>query len=41
MHGSVKTAGWLVVVASTIALIVGNGPILLFTFAVFLKPITD
>ena len=42
MHGSVKTTtGWLVVVASTIALIVGNGPILLFTFAAFLKPITD
>jgi MFS family permease len=36
-----KTAAWLVVIGSTIALIVGNGPILLFTFAVFLKPITD
>jgi predicted MFS family arabinose efflux permease len=34
-------AGWLVVAGSTAALIVGNGPILLFTFGVFLKPITE
>jgi predicted MFS family arabinose efflux permease len=34
-------AGWLVVVGSTIALVVGNGAILFFTFGVFLKPITE
>jgi MFS family permease len=32
---------WLVVLGSTIALMVGNGAILIFTFAVFLKPITE
>jgi MFS family permease len=41
MHVLSKTTGWLVVVGSTIALMVGNGPILLFTFGVFLKPITE
>src|ERR1700738_4508392 len=30
---------WPVVIASTIDLVVGNGPVLLFTFSVFLKPI--
>ena len=30
---------WWVVLGSTIGLIVGNGPITLFTFGVFLKPI--
>jgi MFS family permease len=32
---------WWVVVGSTIGLIVGNGPITLFTFGVFLKPIVS
>lgn len=32
---------WLVVLGSTLSLIVSNGPILFFTFAVFLKPISD
>jgi predicted MFS family arabinose efflux permease len=32
---------WTVVIASTIALVVGNGPVLLFTFSVFLKPIAE
>ena len=36
-----RATGWMVVVGSTIALIVGNGPVLLFTFGVFLKPITE
>jgi len=36
-----KTKAWLVVVGSTIALIVSNGPILFFTFSVFLKPISE
>jgi MFS family permease len=31
---------WLVVLGSTLALIVGNGPIMQFTFGVFLKPLT-
>src|SRR5258708_2459911 len=34
------SAGWLVVVGSTLALIVGNGPIILFTFGVLLQPIS-
>jgi MFS family permease len=33
-------AGWLVVFGSTLALIVGNGPIILFTFGVLLQPIS-
>jgi MFS family permease len=33
-------AGWLVVLGSTLALIVGNGPIILFTFGVLLQPIS-
>jgi MFS family permease len=32
--------GWLVVFGSTLALIVGNGPIILFTFGVLLQPIS-
>ena len=32
---------WPVVIASTIALVVGNGPVLLFTFGVFLKPTAE
>ncbi len=31
---------WLVVLGSTLALVVGNGPIILFTFGVLLKPIS-
>ncbi len=31
---------WWVVVGATLGLIVGNGPITLFTFGVFLKPVT-
>jgi MFS family permease len=31
---------WLVVAGSTLALVVGNGPIMQFTFGVFLKPLT-
>jgi predicted MFS family arabinose efflux permease len=34
-------AKWLVVTGSTLALVVGNGAILFFTFGVFLKPITE
>ncbi len=30
---------WLVVLGSTLALVVGNGPIMLFTFGIFLKPL--
>jgi MFS family permease len=33
-------AGWLVVFGSTLALIVGNGPIILFSFGVLLQPIS-
>ena len=32
---------WPIVIASTVALVVGNGPVLLFTFGVFLKPIAE
>lgn len=32
---------WLVVLGSTLALVVGNGPIILFTFGVLLAPISD
>ena len=31
---------WLIVTGSTLALTVGNGPIMQFTFGVFLKPLT-
>jgi len=36
---SISRTQWRVVVASALALIVGNGPVLLFTFGIFLKPI--
>ncbi len=32
---------WWLVFGSTLALIVGNGPVIVFTFGVFLKPVTD
>lgn len=32
---------WLVVIGSMVALIVGNGPVLLFTFGIFLKPVAE
>ena len=32
---------WWVVVGSTLALVVGNGPVVLFTFGVFLKPVSS
>ncbi len=32
---------WLVVLGSTLALVVGNGPIILFTFGVLVGPITS
>jgi MFS family permease len=41
MSSGKNTTGWLVVLGSTISLIVSNGPILFFTFAVFLKPISE
>jgi len=41
MANDVKSTGWLVVLGSTLALIVGNGSILFFTFGIFLKPITE
>ncbi len=34
-------SGWRVVIGSTIALTVSNGPILLFTFGVFLQPVSQ
>lgn len=34
-------AGWLVVFGSMMALVVGNGPIILFTFGVLLQPISS
>ena len=36
-----RYARWLVVLGSTIALVVSNGPIILFTFGVFLKPVSE
>jgi len=41
MNGATNRAGWLVVLGSTIALIFGNGAVLLFTFGIFLKPISE
>ena len=35
-----RTRAWLVVLGSTLALMVGNGPIILFTFGVLVGPIT-
>ena len=34
-------AGWLAVLGSTIALTFSNGPVLLFTFGVFLRPVSE
>jgi predicted MFS family arabinose efflux permease len=41
MKVAAKTEAWLVVTGATIALVVSNGPILFFTFSVFLKPISE
>lgn len=41
MNYSVKSTPWLVVFGSTIGLVVSNAPIMVFTFGVFLKPITE
>ena len=41
MKVAAKTQAWLVVVGSTIALVFSNGPMLFFTFSVFLKPISE
>jgi predicted MFS family arabinose efflux permease len=38
---SPSSSQWPIVIASTVALVVGNGPVLLFTFGVFLKPIAE
>ena len=38
-HGSLTP--WLVVAGSTLALVVGNGPIILFTFGVLVGPISE
>ena len=40
LGGEKVSAGWLAVLGSTLALIVGNGPIILFTFGVLLQPIS-
>ncbi|WP_063614889.1 MFS transporter [Bradyrhizobium sp. ARR65] len=40
LGGERISTGWLVVFGSTLALIVGNGPIILFTFGVLLQPIS-
>lgn len=36
-----RYARWLVVFGSTVALVVSNGPVVLFTFGVFLKPVSE
>ena len=41
MGANTQRTRWLVVAGSAIALIVSNGPVLLFTFAVFLRPISE
>ncbi|MGK6315738.1 MFS transporter [Neorhizobium sp. DT-125] len=38
---SVRSGPWLVVLGSTVGLMVSNAPIMVFTFGVFLKPITE
>lgn len=38
---SIPRTPWTIVIASALALIVGNGPVLLFTFGIFLKPIAE
>jgi MFS family permease len=40
LAGENVATGWLVVLGSTLALVVGNGPIILFTFGVLLQPIS-
>jgi MFS family permease len=40
LHRDRAATGWLVVFGSTLALIVGNGPIILFPFGVLLQPIS-
>jgi MFS family permease len=40
LAGEKVSTGWLVVFGSTLALIVGNGPIILFTFSVLLQPVS-
>ena len=40
LRGEKVSTSWLVVLGSTLALIVGNGPIILFTFGVLLQPIS-
>ena len=40
-RSSSRSSHWPIVIASTVALVVGNGPVLLFTFGVFLKPIAE
>lgn len=39
--GKKNSSAWLVVLGSTISLIFSNGPVLFFTFAVFLKPVSE
>lgn len=39
--GKKNSNAWLVVLGSTISLIFSNGPVLFFTFAVFLKPVSE
>jgi predicted MFS family arabinose efflux permease len=41
MSDSTRPTGWPVVLGSTVGLIVGNGPILLFTFGIFLLPVAQ
>jgi hypothetical protein len=31
---------WWIVLGSTVALVVGNGPVAIYTFGVFLKPVS-
>src|SRR5882757_6138905 len=37
----IRRSGWLVVLGSGLALTVSQGPLINFTFGVFLKPLTD
>jgi predicted MFS family arabinose efflux permease len=40
-RNSFSNRQWPVVIASAVALVVGNGPVLLFTFGIFLKPVAE
>jgi predicted MFS family arabinose efflux permease len=40
-HGRLFKNSWWIVIGSMLALIVGNGPVGLFTFGVFLKPVSS